>query len=54
MQIGIYMFSSIILFHNFKGLNLKPSVISQLFDAFVGATLSYGCEIWGFGKSKES
>ena len=25
----------------------------QLFDAFVAATLNYGCEIWGFGKSKE-
>jgi hypothetical protein len=25
----------------------------QLFDAFVAATLSYVCEIWGFAKSKE-
>jgi hypothetical protein len=32
---------------------LKRSAMCQMFDAFVGATLNYGCEIWGFGKSKE-
>ncbi len=32
---------------------LKPKTVCQLFDAFVGSTLSYACEIWGFSKSKE-
>ena len=41
------------LFHKTKQYDLKPSVMCQLFDAFVGATLNYGCEIWGFGKAKE-
>ncbi|XP_053395023.1 uncharacterized protein LOC128555740 isoform X1 [Mercenaria mercenaria] len=42
-----------VLMNNIKGLSLKPSVKCQLFDAFVGSTLNYGCAIWGFGKSKE-
>ena len=42
-----------VLVYNTKNLNLKPSVICQLFDAFVTATLNYGCELWGFGRSKE-
>ena len=41
------------LLYNTKGLNLKTSVKLQLFDAFVGSTLNFGCEVWGFGKSKE-
>jgi len=32
--------------------DLKPNILCQLFDAFVGFVLSYGSEIWGFGKSK--
>ncbi len=35
---------------NLKNLDIKPSIAFQLFDAFVGATLNYGCEIWGFDK----
>ncbi|KAL4219933.1 hypothetical protein ACF0H5_020345 [Mactra antiquata] len=42
-----------VLLQNSKGLNLKPSVMCQLFDAFVGAILNYGGEFCGFGKSKE-
>ena len=33
--------------------DLKPKVLCQLFDAFVGSILSYGSEIWGYTKSKE-
>jgi len=28
-------------------------LICKLFDFFVGATLNYSCEIWGFGKAKD-
>jgi hypothetical protein len=42
-----------ILMHNIKGLNLKPCVTCQLFDAFATATLNYGCEIRGFSRSKD-
>ena len=38
--------------YNTKRFNFKPSVLYQLFDAFVGSTLNYACEIWGFGESK--
>ena len=31
---------------------ISPKVLCQLFDAFIGSSLSYACEIWGFGKSK--
>ena len=31
--------------------NIKT--LCQLFDSFVGSILSYGCEVWGFTKSKE-
>ena len=33
---------------------LQPKTMCQLFDAFVGSVLSYGSEIWGFSKSKET
>lgn len=36
-----------------KRYKLKTSTVCQLFDAFVGATLNYGCEIWGFSKATE-
>jgi len=32
---------------------MKPGTVCQLFDAFVGATLNYSCEVWGASKSKE-
>jgi len=39
--------------NNIKQYSLKPSIICQLFDSFVGGTLNYASELWGFGKSKE-
>jgi hypothetical protein len=42
-----------VLIHKTKHYADKPSVMRQLFDAFVAAPLNYGCEIWGFGKSKK-
>ena len=41
------------LLYNTKKYCLKPKVMCQLFDAFVGSILSFSSEIWGFGKSKE-
>lgn len=41
------------LLNNTKMYSLKPKVICQLFDAFIGSILSYSCEVWGFGKCKE-
>jgi hypothetical protein len=38
---------------NCRKFMLNPKVLCQLFDAFVGSTLSYASEIWGFTKSKE-
>jgi len=34
-------------------LDLKPSILCQLFDAFVGSILNYSSVVWGFSKSKE-
>ena len=42
-----------ILLYNTKKYCLKPKVMCQLFDAFVGSVLSFSSEIWGLGKSKE-
>ena len=42
-----------ILLANCRKYKLKPKILCQLFDAFIGSTLSYACEIWGFTKSKE-
>ena len=42
-----------LLLHKCKIYDLKPKVLCQLFDAFVGSILSYGSEIWGYTKSKE-
>jgi exonuclease III len=36
-----------------KLYDLKPKILCQLFDAFVGSILNYASEIWGFTKSKE-
>ena len=41
------------LLYNVKRYPLKPKLICQLFDAFVGSILNYSCEIWGFGKCKD-
>ena len=41
-----------LLLHNTKRLDLKPSVLIQLFDAFVGSILNYSCEVNGFSKNK--
>ena len=38
---------------NCKKFKLKPKVLCQLFDAFVGSILGYAAEIWGYSKSKE-
>jgi len=32
---------------------MKPNVLCQLFDAFVGSILNYSSEVWGYTKSKE-
>jgi len=42
-----------VLLNRTKQYNFKPSVLCQLFDAFVSVTLNYGSEIWGFSKSNE-
>ena len=39
---------------NFKKIKLKPKLLCQLFDSFVGSILGYGSEIWGFDKYKEA
>ena len=31
---------------------IKPKILCQLFDTFVGSILNYSCEIWGKSKSK--
>ena len=42
-----------ILLSKLRAFKLQPKTTCQLFDAFVGSILSYGCETWGFSKSKE-
>jgi len=32
--------------------DIKPKILCQLFDTFVGSILNYSCEIWGKSKSK--
>ena len=41
-----------LLLHNTERFDLKPSVLIQLFDAFVGSILNYSCEVNGFSKNK--
>ena len=41
------------LLYNTKKYCLKPKVLCQLFDTFVGSILSFSSEVWGFGKCKE-
>jgi len=42
-----------LLLNNLKHLNLTTETKCQLVYAFVGSILSYGCEVWDFGKNKE-
>jgi hypothetical protein len=42
-----------VLLINCTKYKLKPSILCQLFDAFVGSILNYGAEVWGYTKSKE-
>ncbi len=42
-----------ILLANTKQYDFNPWTMCQLFDSFVSAILSYGCEVWGHTKSKE-
>ena len=42
-----------VLFHNVKKFKLQPNILCQLFDIFVRSIIEYGCEIWGFTKSKD-
>ena len=41
------------LLYKCKMYDLKPKILCQLFDAFVGSILKYASEIWGFTKSKD-
>ena len=41
------------LLSRLKQYNTMPKVALQLFDSFVSPILSYGCEVWGFSKSKQ-
>jgi len=41
------------LFCKCQEFDLKPKILCQLFDAFVGSILGYSSEVWGFTKSKE-
>lgn len=42
-----------VLLYNCNKIKIKPKILCQLFDSFVGSVLAYGSEIWGFSKSKE-
>ena len=42
-----------VLMINCRKYNMKPKILCQLFDAFVGSILSYASQIWGYSKSKE-
>ena len=42
-----------VLLINCKRYQLKPKLLCQLFDAFVGSILNYAAEIWGNSKSKD-
>ena len=42
-----------VLVANTRIYDFNIKTLCQLFDSFVGSILSYGCEVWGFTKSKE-
>ena len=42
-----------VLLANTRKYEFNIKTLCQLFDSFVGSILSYGCEVWGFTKSKE-
>ena len=41
------------LLYNCSKIKLKPKLLCQLFDSFVGSILGYSSELWGFTKCKE-
>ena len=41
-----------VLVANTRKYDFNIKTLCQLFDSFVGSILSYGCEVWGFTKSK--
>ena len=41
------------LLANVKTFDFTPKTLCQLFDSFVGSVISYGCEVWGYSKSKD-
>jgi len=41
------------LLYKCKQYDLKPRILCQMFDAFVGSILNYESEIWGFNKFKD-
>ena len=41
-----------VLLINCNKYKLKPKLLCQLFDSFVGSTLCYAAEIWGHSKSE--
>ena len=42
-----------VLLQHFKKYDLKPKILCQLFDSFVGSILKYSAQVWGFTQSKE-
>ncbi|XP_053404912.1 unconventional myosin-VIIa-like [Mercenaria mercenaria] len=42
-----------VLLSKCRKYKLKPNVLCQLFNSFVGSILGYSSEVWGFSKSKE-
>ena len=51
--IGKALRASSMLLHNIFTYEVKPSIVLQLFDTFVGSVLTIGCPVWGFTKSKD-
>ena len=42
-----------VLLYNCKRYPVKPNVLCQLFDAFVGSILSYSSEVWGYANQRK-
>ena len=38
--------------YNCRSVPIRPNLLCQLFDAFVGSVLSYSADVWGFTKCK--
>ena len=45
--------ASSMLLHNLFKYEVKPSIVLQVLDTFVGSVLTIGCPVWGFTKSKD-